>query len=52
MQVRARSHASREGRTGDGARTAGAGGVPLTLKKAGPHSFHECEALTAVTSVT
>ena len=39
MQVRARSHASREGRTGDGARTAGAGGVPLTLKKAGPHSF-------------
>ena len=51
-RVRARNHACKEGRRGDGARAAGAGGVPLTLVKAGTRSYHECEALIAITGVT
>ena len=39
------THAGKAG-GGDGARAAGAGEVPLTLVKAGPHSYHEGEALT------
>ena len=45
------THAGKAG-AGDGARAAGAGGVPLTLVKAGTRSYHECEALIAITGVT